>query len=82
MARCKPLAALAVVTAALALTAPAASADTAKTLPAVRTAAVGSTQLVPESPLCRILRFYATTAPSPLNGWALGAYFRLGCGGA
>ena len=82
MARCKPLAALAVVMTALAVATPAASADTAKTSPAVHTAAVGSAQLVPESLLCRILRFYATTGTPPLNGLALGAYFRLGCGGA
>jgi hypothetical protein len=80
MSRCKPLAALAVVTAALAVAAPAANAGTAKTSPAAHTAALPGVQLAPNSLLCRILRFYSATASSPLNGWALGAYFTLGCG--
>lgn len=82
MSRWKPLAASAAVMAALAVTAPAASAGTTNTSPAVHTAAVPSAQLVPGNPVCQLLRFYATTAPSPLNGFALGAYFTLGCGGA
>jgi hypothetical protein len=81
MSRCKPLAALAVVMAALAVAAPAASAGTAKTSPAVHTAAVRSAQLAPGSLVCRILRFYSRTGTPPLNGLALGAYFTLGCGG-
>jgi hypothetical protein len=81
MSRCKPLAALAVVMAALAVAAPAASAGTANTSPAVRTAAVPSAQFLPGSLVCRILRFYSRTGTPPLNGWALGAYFTLGCGG-
>ena len=81
MSRCKPLAALAVVMAALAVAAPAADAGTGKTPPAVHTAAVRSAPLVPGSLVCGILRFYAATGTPPLNGLALGAYFTLGCGG-
>jgi hypothetical protein len=81
MSRRKPLAALTVVMAALAVAAPAASAGTAKTSPAVHITAVRSAQLVPGSLLCRILRFYSRTGTPPLNGWALGAYFTAGCGG-
>jgi hypothetical protein len=80
MSRYKPLAALAVVMATLAVAVPAASAGTAKTSPAVHTAAVRST-LVPGSLICRILRFYSRTGTPPLNGLALGAYFTIGCGG-
>ena len=81
MSRCKPLAGLAVVMATLAVAAPVASADAAKTSPAVHSAAVGSAQLVPGSLVCRILRFYSMTGTPPLNGLALGAYFTVGCGG-
>ena len=81
MSRHKPLAALAVVMAALAVAVPAASAGTAKTSPAVHTAAVHSAHFLPASPLCGILRFYSRTGTPPLNGLALGAYFTAGCGG-
>jgi hypothetical protein len=67
--------------AALAVAAPAASAHTAKTSPAVHSAAVRTAQLVPGSLVCRILRFYSMTGTPPLNGLALGAYFTAGCGG-
>jgi hypothetical protein len=67
--------------AALAVAAPAASAGTATTSPAVHTAAVRSAHFVPGSLVCGILRFYSRTGTPPLNGLALGAYFTIGCGG-
>ncbi|MCW3062981.1 MAG: hypothetical protein JWN32_153 [Solirubrobacterales bacterium] len=87
MSQRKPLAALAAVTAALALVVPAASASAATTAPAVRTAAVGvGGPLVAGSLPCQILvgqiRFAALSGNTVWENVLSNVFVYSGCGGA
>ena len=85
MSRRKPLAALAAVTAALALAVPAASASAATTVPAVRTASIGG-HLVSGSLPCQILiaqiRFAVLTRNTVWANVLSNVFIYSGCGGA
>jgi hypothetical protein len=86
MSRRKPLAALATVTAALAIAVPSASASAAPTAPAVRTAHIGVGSLGPGSLYCQIV--YRDLRAAYASGNMLWANFfsnvfvYSGCGGA
>jgi len=87
MSQRKPLAALAAVTAALALVVPAASASAATRAPAVRTASIGfGGGLVAGSLPCQILvdqiRFAALTGNVPAENFLGEVLVYSGCGGA
>jgi hypothetical protein len=87
MSQRKPLAALAAITAALAVAVPAASASAATTAPAVRTASIGvGGRLVSESLPCQILvgelRFAALTGNVPAENFLGEVLLYSGCGGA
>ena len=85
MSRRKPLAALAAVTATLALAVPAASASAATSAPAVRTAPVGG-HLVSGSLPCQILigqiRFAALLGNTLGENVLSNVFIYSGCGGA
>ena len=86
MSRSKPLAALAAVTAALALAVPAASASAATTAPAVRPTSIGVGYLGAGSLSCQILvgqlRFAALTGNVPAENFLGEVLVYSTCGGA
>jgi hypothetical protein len=87
MSRRKPLAALAAVTATLALAVPAASASAATTAPAVHTASIGvGGPLVSGSLPCQILigqlRFAALSGNTVWANVLSNVFVYSGCGGA
>jgi hypothetical protein len=87
MSRRKPLAALAAITAALAVAVPAASANAATPAPAVRTASIGvGGGLVAGSLPCQFLvsqlRFASLTGNVPAENFLGEVFVYSGCGGA
>jgi hypothetical protein len=87
MSRRKPLAALAAVTAALALAVPAASASAATTAPAVRPASIGvGGHLVSGSLPCQLLvgqlRFAQASGNTFWANYVANVLLYSGCGGA
>jgi hypothetical protein len=86
MPRSKPLAALAAVTAALALAVPAASASAATTAPAVRSTSIGAGYLGAGSLGCQFLvgqlRFAALTGNVPAENFLGEVLVYSTCGGA
>ena len=87
MSRRKPMAALAAVTATLAVAAPAATASAKTTTPVAHNAnLVGVGRLVPGSPPCQFLigqiRFALAFGNTPLASFWSNVFVYSGCGGA